>query len=156
MKIFEYTLRGTISLVALGLFAQGSFAYAPTTTHAGLTQEIVSFYEAEKGEFFSDEQGELIIQASIDEDNPATRALNHFFDPIHGTGINDYRSAYEWATNEFSGNEFIWRAGIEAYARGDERMAMLVLGHVLHLVEDSSVPDHTRNDPHIGHGLAGL
>src|SRR3989338_8065108 len=156
MKIFEYTLRGTISVVALVLLAQGSFAYAPTTTHAGLTQEIVSFYEAEKGEFFSDEEGELIIQASIDEDNPATRALNHFFDPINRTGINNYRTAYEWATSEFSGNEFTWRKGVEAYARGDEQMALLVLGHVLHLVEDSSVPDHTRNDPHIGHGLVGL
>ena len=145
-----------ITLVLLTIFSQGSFAYSPTTTHAGLSQEIVTFYESEQGDIFTEAEGELIIQASIDEDNPPTRAVNHFYDPISGKGINNYRNAYDWATNELGGNEFYWKAGIEAYAKGDTRTGLIVLGHVLHLLEDSSVPDHTRNDPHKGEGIEGL
>ncbi len=44
--------------------------------------------------------------------------------------------------------EFTWQKAVEFYVQGDEEKAMFMLGHVLHLVEDASVPDHTRNDPH--------
>ena len=37
---------------------------------------------------------------------------------------------------------------LENKAKGDKEKAMFALGHILHLIEDSSVPDHTRNDPH--------
>ena len=33
---------------------------------------------------------------------------------------------------------------------------MIGLGHILHLIEDMTVPDHTRNDPHIADGLIGI
>ncbi len=156
MKFFIYIFRGIVTLTALCLFAQGAFAYAPESTHAGLTQEIIYFYEAKSGGVLSDDESQLLIQASIDEDDPSSRSLSHFYDPVHGVGFNDNRSSLDWATNELSGNAFTWQKGIAAYARGDERTAMLALGHVLHLLEDASVPDHTRNDPHKGDGLGGL
>ena len=31
---------------------------------------------------------------------------------------------------------------------GDKAYGLEALGHVLHLLEDATVPDHTRNDPH--------
>jgi hypothetical protein len=46
--------------------------------------------------------------------------------------------------------DFAWQRALRLYIGGNEEKAMFALGHVLHLVEDMSVPDHTRNDPHAG------
>src|SRR3989344_4984347 len=43
---------------------------------------------------------------------------------------------------------FTWNQAIRYYRDGEIEKAMLSLGHVLHLIEDVSVPDHTRNDAH--------
>lgn len=44
--------------------------------------------------------------------------------------------------------DFAWQRAIELYADGRKEDAFLALGHILHLIQDTSVPDHTRNDPH--------
>ncbi|MDO8469463.1 MAG: hypothetical protein Q7S84_00390, partial [bacterium] len=44
--------------------------------------------------------------------------------------------------------DFTWREAIRAWVNGEKEKAMFTLGHVLHLMEDASVPEHTRNDPH--------
>ncbi|NCO44913.1 hypothetical protein GW888_02460, partial [Candidatus Wolfebacteria bacterium] len=46
--------------------------------------------------------------------------------------------------------DFTWQRAVKLYAQGEKEKAMFMLGHILHLVEDASVPDHTRNDPHPG------
>jgi hypothetical protein len=46
--------------------------------------------------------------------------------------------------------DFTWQRAIGFYATGEKEKAMFMLGHVLHLLEDASVPDHTRNDAHPG------
>ncbi len=46
--------------------------------------------------------------------------------------------------------DFTWQEAIRYYANGENEKAMFALGHVLHLIQDASVPDHTRNDPHAG------
>ena len=43
---------------------------------------------------------------------------------------------------------FTWQQAIRYWLKGEEEKAMFMLGHVLHLIEDSAVPDHTRNDAH--------
>ncbi len=45
-------------------------------------------------------------------------------------------------------SDFTWDRAIEFWVRGEKEKAMFTLGHVLHLLEDVSVPDHTRNDQH--------
>jgi len=47
-------------------------------------------------------------------------------------------------------SDFTWQRAINFYVQGEKEKAMFTLGHILHLIEDSSVPDHTRNDPHPG------
>lgn len=47
-----------------------------------------------------------------------------------------------------SETDFTWSKAIDLYAAGKNEEAMFALGHVLHLMEDMSVPDHTRNDAH--------
>lgn len=44
--------------------------------------------------------------------------------------------------------DYAWDRGIRAYARGDTAKAAFVLGHILHLIEDLGVPEHTRNEAH--------
>jgi hypothetical protein len=54
--------------------------------------------------------------------------------------------------------DFTWERAIKDYIKGDKPRAFRALGQVIHLIEDASVPDHTRNDPHIaigGHGIGG-
>lgn len=43
---------------------------------------------------------------------------------------------------------FTWQKAIDLYAQGKNEEAFFALGHVLHLIEDAAVPDHTRNDAH--------
>jgi len=46
--------------------------------------------------------------------------------------------------------DFTWQKAIRYWVRGEKEEAMFILGHILHLVEDLGVPDHTRNDSHVG------
>ncbi|MFY9462228.1 MAG: hypothetical protein WAP51_03445, partial [Candidatus Sungiibacteriota bacterium] len=49
----------------------------------------------------------------------------------------------------FSGAEdYSWERAIYEYVWGDKKRGLESLGHILHLLEDATVPDHTRNDPH--------
>ena len=45
-------------------------------------------------------------------------------------------------------SDFTWQRAIEYYLNGEPEKAMFALGHILHLIEDASVPAHTRNDGH--------
>ncbi len=44
--------------------------------------------------------------------------------------------------------DFTWQEAIRHYANGDMEKAFFTLGHVIHLVQDASVPAHARNDVH--------
>lgn len=46
--------------------------------------------------------------------------------------------------------DFVWQEAIRHYANNENEKAMFALGHILHLIQDLSVPDHTRNDTHNG------
>ncbi len=154
-------------------------AYSDNTTHPDLTREIIDFYELSGGKKLTDEQKQWIIQGSIDED-AAPRWLNHFYDPVFDRGldtpmlfVNGYSSKnwglyskYQLAKLGKTGTTgviiagksdpsslpfvFSYEAGLERYARNKEKDAYLTLGHILHLIEDLTVPEHTRNDPHPG------
>jgi hypothetical protein len=53
--------------------------------------------------------------------------------------------------NEISSEtDFTWNQALQFYVAGEKEKAFFMLGHAMHLVEDSGVPDHTRNDPHPG------
>src|SRR3989338_8814486 len=172
-------LAGGLFLIFGFLFYQNIKAYSDTTTHPDLTREIIDFYELSGGRKFTEEQKQCVIQGSIDED-AAPRWLNHFYDPVFERGldtpmpfVNGYSSKnwglyskYQLARLGQTGTAgvmiagksdpssmpfvFSYEAGIERYARNKEKDAYLTLGHILHLIEDLTVPEHTRNDPHPG------
>lgn len=144
----------TLPLLFLCL-APRAHAFAPETTHAGLTQEILSYYSGYFKHSLSTTDKEFVISGAIQEDEPPDRALNHFYDPVRGIGLHGQRTSIEWLTQTID-NRWSWPNSIAAYAKGDTETAFIGLGHALHLVEDAAVPDHTRNDPHIGDDAAGL
>src|SRR3989338_4778321 len=126
------------------------YAYSDTTTHPALTDEIVDLYNSQFKSPISNELKEQTIKGSIDEDIPP-RWFNHFYDPIYNIGYKGYRTSKEWA--EYDIQEYSWNKAIEHYANGDKEKAYYALGHVLHLLEDATVPEHTRNDTHAGNQL---
>lgn len=150
-KLFFY-----FCLIFLALpFSAG--AYTPISTHIGLTEQTIDFYNFNFNKKINNEDKERIIQGSIDEDNPSQRAINHFYDPVRNMGINNGRTSKEWALNgSLVENDFSWPKIIKYYAEGYEEKAFIGLGHVLHLIQDLAVPEHTRNDPHMGEGFVGL
>lgn len=152
------------------LFPFPVYSYSETTTHPALTDEIVDFYNLFFDKEITSEEKEWVVRGSIDEDT-FPRYVNHFYDPVYQKGwIGVGASSKEWGRssaaqsrrasqlasviNVANGailtlNDFSWERGIKEYAKGNRQYAFLALGHVLHLLEDSSVPEHTRNDTHI-------
>lgn len=54
-----------------------------------------------------------------------------------------------WKISEItSKTDFTWQEAIRHYVNEDKEKAFFTLGHILHLVQDASVPAHTRNDAH--------
>lgn len=49
-----------------------------------------------------------------------------------------------------SETNFTWQQAIRYWLKGEKEKAAFMLGHVIHLIEDAAVPEHTRNDPHPG------
>lgn len=115
-------------------------------------------------------------QGAIEEDEPA-RWINHFYNPITGKGWTGSRFGYltpeqglatvadiaakepipsaDWVTNQdyqsAYGRQFgnqTWQKAVKSYVDGDKKSAFIALGHILHLVEDAGVPEHTRDDTH--------
>ncbi|MFH1978789.1 MAG: hypothetical protein ABII97_00125, partial [Patescibacteria group bacterium] len=67
-------------------------------------------------------------------------------------------SAIDWVHNQelqekyrlYKGNQ-TWEKAIYEYVKNkDKKKAFTALGHVLHLLQDMAVPEHTRNDTHPG------
>lgn len=135
-------------------------AYKPETTHKGLTRDILNFYEHFYPDIFSAEEKVSIEKGAVDEDN-GTRVLNHFYDPVYNKGVA--LTSKDWAQNTraqavkipnaaqsyfSSQTDYSWDRAIYEYTYGNKNRGLESLGHILHLIEDATVPDHTRDDPH--------
>lgn len=154
----------------LGVFSYSSvFAYSAETTHPALTSEIVKFYNHFYPNTFSDAEKQIIMRGSKAEDHPFYRPINHFYDPVTEKGLFQRSvSAKKWIVSTktqaiesgnliagvseslySAGGDYSWERGIYEYVYGDKTRALETLGHVLHLVEDMTVPPHVRDDQHL-------
>jgi len=152
-----------IGFIILGLLfsIHKIYSYNNTLTHPKLTEAIINFYNENTEKKITKEQIDWIIKGSIDEDDPVSRCINHFFDPISGKGLTDGKYKYipgipapKWANSSLDQtigiykDDFSWQSAIYNYQEGNLKEAFISLGHVLHLLEDMGVPSHTRNDAH--------
>src|SRR5680860_93689 len=154
-------------------------AYDAKTTHPNLTEITVDFYNKHfSNQVLNETEKQLLMQGSIDEDN-GIRSVNHFYDPVFNKtwqfGGAEYLfpalTAKEWAQNPFaqaiyypvysvfigpiakspvfSKTNFTWQQAIYKYVKGNRVEAFNILGNILHLIQDMSVPEHTRQNVHI-------
>jgi len=157
----------------LFIFPFFTYAYSAKTTHPALTSEIVTFFNTHYPELnINDREKEFIITGSTEEDEPVLRVLKHFYDPVYKRGLAkgfvENMSSKEWSQNTRAQSGFVdskiagllsglfsddddysWERAIYEYTWDDSEYGLLALGHVLHLIEDAAVPDHTRNDAHL-------
>lgn len=78
--------------------------------------------------------------------NDRAEQLSTLYNPATQTTLSTFLALTN--PDALLATDYTWRRSLEDYARGDTTRAFRGLGHVLHLLEDASVPDHTRNDPH--------
>ncbi len=170
-------MRARMAIIFTALLAVLAPQYAQaygTQTHAYLTGVAFDLYNASAQEPLPAEWRDYMVEGSRAEDADP-RYMNHFYDPVGNRGLRrdpaidpfyflgTWPSSKAWAQDGSAQNrpfyklsaamaaaesDFSWDAGIRAYARGEHGKAMAILGHILHLIEDLAVPEHTRNDPH--------
>jgi MYXO-CTERM domain-containing protein len=87
-----------------------------------------------------------------DDDIMTLRVMRHFFRPTDGRGLTWgdrlFPSSYDWCAVESEQNAWDWFDGMRQYRQGDKRAAYETLGHVVHLIQDATVPAHTHLDDH--------
>ncbi len=160
-----------VTIFLLGFCVYPVQAYSPDTTHLALTDEVVDLFNFYYPQYFlSDTDKNALLRGSHDEDGFG-RWMFHFYDPIYNQGAKfafRWSSSKKWAQDHklqakmdpkmlvasrfltpFSGKtDYSWERSIYEYAWGDKERGLKGLGQILHLIEDLSVPAHTRDDPH--------
>lgn len=160
-----------------------SFAY-DRSVHEAITQIILESYNSHNGNIFDPGDSSSIIRGSSAEDND-WRFLNHFYDPINYRGLTvlgialgapseewaqDTRGQAGWRCIAYlpcshnlgyndklfsSTSDYSWDRNIYEYVYGDKQRGLEGLGHILHFIEDATVPAHVRNDQHGHIGAVG-
>lgn len=168
-----------IACVLIFFIAAGDIlAYNDVSTHPKLTQKTALFFNQNYGQKLSQEEILWLGEGAKNEDTPP-RWINHFYDPQTGLGWTSERmgnlspeivklfssmalspenavSSPKWAQNQdlqekyamYQGNRTFQKAVFD-YANGDKKEAFKSLGHILHLIQDMTVPAHTRQDTHL-------
>lgn len=157
MSYFNY--KKLIPLALFFLTIGIAFGYDNLITHPNLTRAAIEVYNRTGGNKITGDNAAWIVNGSIAEDADP-RYLNHFYNPETGQGLNAYdeiigkvwvqgMSAKEWSKNQgnISGDYSI-KTTLDNYRQKNFKRAYEGVGHILHLIQDMSVPAHTRNDPH--------
>ena len=84
--------------------------------------------------------------SSKDWAHNSDKQISALYNPVLNTTIAGLLAVTN--PEELRKTDFTWERAIRDYIRGDKVRAFRGLGQILHLIEDASVPDHTRNDPH--------
>lgn len=160
------------------LFFSNIRAYSPTYTHPDLSEESLKFYNSSFQKPVPTGALEIIRKGTMEEDleprwinhfyDPTTgegwtgehwgahdkaTIQNSIFNLISIS--QKPLSSPSWAESsavqlKFSlyGGDHSWQKAVHDYAGGNENAGLESLGHILHLIQDTTVPDHTRNDSH--------
>jgi len=117
---------------------------------------------------------EFLAEGAVEEDYPATRVVNHFYDPVHnrpltiGLPLGAASWAYMLEPNPMPGQDnslkdarFYLEYGLmnrqgtplQAYQQRLLSLTWLLrsLGHAMHHIQDMAQPQHVRNDQHLSY-----
>lgn len=139
-------------IIFLLFFGFRVFSYDNLIIHPSLSRGASEIYNSQAEKKLTKEQISWIVEGSIAEDTDP-RYVNHYYDPTTGLGLNDGfpkgLPAKIWAKNQNSvSGDYSESAIFNNYREGDLKRAYQGIGHILHLIQDMSVPAHTRNDSH--------
>ena len=147
-----------------------SLAYDEATTHPALTREAIKLFQnAYSAPALSAGDIKNIERGSSDEDS-APRWIYHFYEPHSREGLWGFLPSKLWVEDPIEQSSFVrdrlpfldyfshkddysWERGIYEYVYGNRDYALKTLGHVVHLVQDKAVPEHTRLDAHNPSGM---
>jgi hypothetical protein len=156
------------------LFPEQEIRYSDVLTHPWITRRAVELLlleypdgeYAEVGQFIdalaSGSTHEDELGADNDANSSSERFYRHFYRPTDGLGlqevpgyppnitdcVSNLEDSFSWGSGEVAYNEFDWLDALTHYENGDLWEAYFALGHVVHLLEDASVPAHTHLDIH--------
>ena len=88
------------------------------------------------------------------DDEPTTlRLMRHFYNPVTKAGLSmpafgTFPNSYEWGGQANEQNVYGYDDALRYYQEGDLEAAFFALGHVVHLIQDATVPAHTHLDDH--------
>ncbi|MBD3282432.1 MAG: hypothetical protein GF387_02375 [Candidatus Portnoybacteria bacterium] len=166
------TIKITLIILFIGgfiLYPNKAFFYSSSSGHPELTREIIKFYNLNYDPDITEEEANLIIKGSMDEDT-LPRPAFHLYDPVYNRAPFGVHTAKEWGLvlglqkpgvlklaaieKIFKGTflhhgDYSWNASIDYFINNNLKEANYGLGHILHLIEDMTVPAHTRNDHHV-------
>jgi len=146
VKIYIIFLLATVSVLAVA-------GYDNQVIHPKLSGAAIEVYNNSVEKKITAEQIDWIIEGSIAEDTDP-RYSNHFYNPQTGKGLNFWGqnfSAKEWAQKQNSvSGDYSEPAILKNYKEENYKRAYQGIGHIMHLVQDMSVPAHTRDDAHFG------
>ncbi|KKR32229.1 MAG: putative secreted protein, periplasmic copper-binding protein (NosD) family [Candidatus Falkowbacteria bacterium GW2011_GWF2_39_8] len=149
--VLRRAIKLSLASIVLLFFAVQVFSYDNLVIHPALSLGAIEIYNQQASRKLTEEQKNWIVQGSIDEDADP-RYLNHFFDPTTGKGLDGRISAKDWSQNQDGligmTGDYSEAAILDNYKIGNYHRAYQGIGHMLHLIQDMSVPAHARNDSH--------
>lgn len=135
------------------VFVSRVFCYDTNVAHPFLTKQAIELFNKNSDSKISEQEIKWIVRGAVEEDTPI-RWMNHFFEPTNNKGLTGFSTAKQWSKENIKQKAYAkgnrtWQKAVESYTKGDKKEAFIALGHILHLIEDMSVPAHTRIDIHI-------
>ena len=171
--VYQTINKRIIVFLLLFLFPLFSYSFDTEYAHPILTEEIVKYYNHFAKRKITEEELNLIKQGSVLEDT-WPRWVNHFYVAFNNTGLNleilkralglaydgfikllpyEPLKSPDWAKNEIVQSKYLDNRTYQRAKRlyfENKNEAFKTLGHILHLIEDLGVPDHSRGDSHSG------
>src|SRR3989344_5892804 len=174
LKTIVFVFAGTLSVSPLFVLAYSDVTTHPALT----SEIVKLFNKTYPSLALKDEEKVLLMRGSTEEDAGTRQLQHFYDPVHNrGLTIagNEWMAAPTWAGDTFAqasyaGNiakipgisalygtayevysadtDYSWERAVHDHAWGDRERALIALGHILPLVEDMAVPDHTRNDPH--------
>jgi len=161
----------SVLLISYFLLSAGVVQAYSIPTHRRLTAAAANLFNLHLPKNkISKELISVLVTGSEREDDPP-RFFYHFYDPVNQRGLavgnRTWLNAKRWAQDDSAqlalsrrrlpinisqaaaDANFTWQEALRFYQAGDKEKAYDILGHILHLIQDMAVPDHTRNDPHV-------
>ena len=128
-------------------------AWDTNVGHPEIVNLGVEVYNQNSDQKVTTEQLGWLKQGAMQEDTPL-RWFNHFYDPVRNIGFKGmWSKSIDWTIDskkqrDYAMGDRSWYRAIDQYQNENYEEAFKSLGHVLHLLADTSVPAHTRDDSH--------